>query len=76
MTVMFSPVTKMTWIGMCFLDLTAWEQMKTQSLSSRYPWAQWPVPEAGPLSPSLPKVLAIRYGCCTDGPCGAKARLP
>jgi hypothetical protein len=29
--VRLSPVTKMTWMGMCFLDLTAWGQMKTQS---------------------------------------------
>lgn len=32
MTVRFSPVTKMTWMGMCFLDLTAWGQTETQAL--------------------------------------------
>lgn len=32
MTIRFSPVTRMMWIGMCFLDLTAWGQMKTLAL--------------------------------------------
>lgn len=40
MTVRFSPVAKVIWIGMCFLDLTAWGQTKTQVLCPGGPSAQ------------------------------------
>lgn len=65
-TVRFSPVTKLMWIGMCFLDLTAWGQMITQPLPRGPPGLScWPtasrtwLPEPAHSLP-VPKVLATR----------------
>ena len=45
MTVRLSPVAKLIWIGMCFLDLTAWARTKTQVLCPGGPSAQLPALE-------------------------------
>ena len=66
-TVRFSPVAKVIWIGMCFLDLTACGQTKTQVLCPRRPLGsavcagapgtlRW---EAGPPAP-LPNPQPLR----------------
>ena len=41
-TVRLSLVAKVTWIGTCFLDLTAWGQTKTQVLYPGGSWTQLP----------------------------------
>lgn len=64
MTIRLSPVTKMTWIGMCFLDLTAWGQMKTQALG---PGGQLTIPP-------VPKpLLAHPCGLLSTRPAAAPA---
>lgn len=61
-TVRLSPVAKMTWMGMCFLDLTAWGQMRFSSLASWNLWTggQPPIHDLPPL-PSPWALLAIPW---------------
>lgn len=61
MTVSLSPVTKMTWIGMRFLDLTAWGQMEIQAAGLNcLPWSfQNPETQGRPAIPSSPQPTAL-----------------
>lgn len=53
--VRLSPVAKVTWMGMCFLDLTAWGRQRLRSSAQEAPglscprWSSWsPGPEGQP----------------------------